>query len=67
LEEMNLNNPVMSGDPQRSVLDLLLFLITVTRVPPSVGTELVLYADNMLLYMPRKIECSEDYTMLQLN
>ena len=38
------------------------YIDDVTRVPLSVGSKLVLYADNMLLY--RKIDCPEDY-MLQ--
>jgi len=43
--------------PQGSVLGPLLFLIyidDVIRVPFSVGSKLVLYADDMLLY--RKID-----------
>jgi len=53
--------------PQGSVLGLLLFLTyiaidDVIRVPLSVGSKLVFYADDMLLY--RKIDCQEDYTML---
>jgi len=52
--------------PQGSVLGLLFFLVyidEVIRVPLSVGTKLVLYADDVLLY--RKIDCPDDYIMLQ--
>ena len=61
--------PVMSGMPQGSVgsaLVPLLFLIyidDVTRVPLSDSTQLVLYANDMLLY--REIVCPEDYITLQ--
>ena len=58
--------PVTSGVPQGSVLGPLLFPIyidVVTRVPLSDGTQLVLYADDMLLY--REIICPEDYVTLQ--
>ena len=57
---------VISSVPQGSVLGLLFFLVyidEVIRVPLSVGSELVLYADDMLLY--RKIDCPDDYIMLQ--
>ena len=52
---------VTSGVHQGFVLGPLLFLIYIW--PFSDGTQLVLYADNMLLY--RKIDCPEDYIVLQ--
>ena len=46
---------VLSGVPQGSVLDPLLFLIyivSITKVPLSQHTKITLYADDMLLYKP---------------
>jgi len=40
-----------------------IYIDDVIKVPLSVGSKLVLYADDMLLY--RKIDRPEDYTMLQ--
>ena len=60
------STPVISGVPQGSVLGPLLFLIyidDVTAMPLSEGSNLVLYADDMLLY--RRIAGPDDYTMLQ--
>ena len=57
---------VISGVPQESVLGPLLFLIyidDVPKMPLSEGSNLVLYADDMLLY--RRIKQPEDYTTLQ--
>ena len=58
--------PVLSGVPQGSVLGPLLFLMYidgVNNIGLSVGSNLVLYADDMLLYRP--VSSPEDYLHLQ--
>ena len=58
--------PVLSGVPQGSLLGPLLFLIYidgVNNIGLSVGSNLVLYADDMLLYRP--VSSPEDYLHLQ--
>ena len=58
--------PVLSGVPQGSILGPLLFIIYVDPVfvaDLSPGTQLVVYADDMLLYRP--IRCTQDLVDLQ--
>ena len=53
--EQSQSTRVLSGIPQGSVLDPLLFLIysnSITKVPLSQRTKIVLYADDMLMYKP---------------
>lgn len=57
---------VISGVPQGSILGPLLFLIyinDITQINLSVGSKLVVYADDILLYRP--ISSNEDYRALQ--
>ena len=57
---------VLSGVPQSSVLGPLLLLVYIDGVmdlPLSEVRQLVLYADDILLYRP--IKCQSDYSALQ--
>ena len=58
--------PVLSGVPQGSVIGPLLFLIYIDgmmSVPLSQGSQLTVYADDILLYRP--ITCQGDFIALQ--
>ena len=55
--------PILSGVPQGTVLGPLLFLVYINDLPLSVNSEILLFADDALLY--RKIESVNDVYQLQ--
>ena len=62
----SLLSPVLSGVPQGSTLCPLLFIIfmnSISYLPLSPGSKLVLYADDIVLYRP--INSPEDMTIIQ--
>ncbi len=55
--------PVTSGVPQGSILGPLLFMNSISHIPLSSGTKVILYTDDILLYKP--INSAEDTNRLQ--
>jgi hypothetical protein len=55
--------PVVSGVPQETVLEPLLFLIFINDFPNCVQSRIQLFADDFILY--RKIRSNEDTIILQ--
>ena len=56
---------VISGVPQGTVLDPLLFLCCINDLPSHVKSFVKLYADDVILY--RVISCDADHEILQLD